>query len=74
VGRVRLLECMDLVVGEVQVQCGDRLRQVMGLGRSDDRCRDDGVLQHPRQGNLGHAGTPGLGDALDRVDHGLVQR
>jgi hypothetical protein len=74
VGRVGRFEGMDFVVGEVQVQCRDRVWQVLGLGRSDDGCRDDGVLQHPCQGNLGHADVPGLGDALDRVDHGLIQR
>jgi hypothetical protein len=74
VGRVRLFKCTDLVVGEVQVQCCDRVRQVMGLGRSDDGCGDDGVLQHPGQGDLRHAGAPGFGDALDRVDDGLVER
>jgi len=31
VGCVRRFECMDFVVGEVQGQCCDRLRQVMGL-------------------------------------------
>jgi len=29
-------------VGKVQVQCCDRFRQMMGLGRSDDGCGDNG--------------------------------
>ena len=73
-GRVRLFKCMDLVVGEVQVQCCDRVRQVMGLGRSDDGCRDDGILQDPRQRNLSHFHTAGFGDALDGFDDWLVER
>ena len=63
--RVRLFEGGDLVVGEVDVQCGDCFRQVMGLGRSDDGCGDDGILQNPRQRNLSHFHTTGFGDALD---------
>ena len=56
------------------VQCCDRFRQVMGLGRSDDGCGDDGALQNPGQRNLSHARTLGFGDPLDRVDDGLVER
>src|SRR6266566_1581801 len=51
-GGVWLLECVDLVVSEVQTERCDGLGQVMRFGRSDDRGGDDGVAEHPRQRDL----------------------
>src|SRR6266851_869138 len=73
VGRVRLLECVDLVVSEVQVERRDSFGQVMRSGRSDDRSGDDGVAEHPRQRDLGHADAAGSGDFPDGIDDRLVK-
>ena len=72
-GRVRLLECVDLVVSEVQVERCDSFGQVMRFGRSDDRSGDDGVVEHPRKRDLGHADAAGSGDLLDGIDDRLVE-
>ena len=46
----------------------------MGLGRADDRRRDQRVAQDPRQGDLGHADAACLGELLHGVDDGFVVR
>ena len=38
----------DFVVGQLQVERGDRLGQVVGLGGADDRCGHDRVASAPR--------------------------
>jgi hypothetical protein len=70
VGRVRLLERVDLVVSEVQAERGDSFARLLRFGRSDDRGGDGGVAEHPRQRDLGHADAASGGDFLDGVDDG----
>ena len=72
-GGLRLLERVYLVVGEVQVERSGGFRQVMWLGRSDDRRGYDRAVQDPGQRDLGHARVAGFGNALDSVDHRLVE-
>lgn len=69
---VRLLEGLDLVVDEVHVErcCG--VGEMVRLGRPDDGCSDDRVLQHPRQRDLSHRDAASFGDLLYRLDDGSV--
>ena len=59
--RIGRFPCADLVVGQMQVEGSDRFRQVVGLGRADDRRGHERVVQHP-----------GKGDLLDGADNWLV--
>lgn len=44
--KVVLLEGGDFIVGEFDLEGGDGIGEVVGLGRTDDRSTDDRVLQH----------------------------
>src|SRR4051794_5907448 len=69
---VVLLQGGDLLVAELEVDGGGCVGEVVWLGGADDGGRDDGVVQHPRHGDLGHRDAAGLSDALDGVDDGPV--
>mgnify|MGYP000008797150 CR=1 FL=1 len=49
---VRLFEILALFVGQANIERGDRFRQVMGLGRTDNRRGDFRFVQVPRQRDL----------------------
>jgi len=70
--RVGLFQGADLVIRQMQVEGGDRFRKVVGLGRADDWCGHERVVQHPGQGDLRHGRSARRGDPRDGVDHGLV--
>src|SRR3954470_9677163 len=69
---VRLLEGGGFVVGEVDVERGDCLGEVVGFGGADDGRRDQRVAQYPGQGDLGHRDATRLGEIVDGVDDGFV--
>jgi hypothetical protein len=69
---VRLLKGADLVVGEMDVERGHGIREVMGFCGSEDGSGDYRVLQHPGKRDLRHRNAAGLGDLLYGVDDGLV--
>src|SRR4051794_26009143 len=69
----RAFEGADLVVGELQVDGGCGVVQVVGLGGADDGCGDDRVLQHPGHRYGRHRDAAVGGDALDGVDDRAVR-
>jgi hypothetical protein len=50
---VRRLEPVDLLGGQLDVERRDRVSEVFGLRRADDRCRHDGLAAQPDEGDLG---------------------
>jgi hypothetical protein len=46
--------------------------EMVRLGRPDDGCSDDGILQHPSQCHLSHRDAASFGDLLYRFDDGSV--
>src|SRR5918995_5847926 len=74
-GYVRLLEALHLVVGELQLFGGERVREVANLRGSDDRRGHAGLAEQPCERDLGGWHTPlggHLGDALDHVEVGRL--
>ena len=65
VGAVRLLKRASLVVGELHVEAGDRVGEVVRLGRPHDGRGDGGVAEHPGQAHLGHWDATAFGDPLE---------
>ena len=64
---VRRLEGGDLLRCEAQRQCRDRIRQVVWLGRTDDRCGNSLLLDYPGQGHLRPRDASRLGYCRDLV-------
>ena len=62
----------DLLLGQLDLEGGRCVGQVMGLGGADDRGGDHGLAQHPGHRDLGHLNATFLGYLLDRLDDGLV--
>src|SRR3984957_18647022 len=74
-GRVRLvaaLKTLDFFWVQVQVERGNRVRQVVRFRSSDDRTGHFGLIQHPRQGDLGRVDASAGGQIDDGVDDGTV--
>src|SRR5664279_2085944 len=69
---IRLLQADQLVNGQLDLEGSRGVDEVLLLGRADDRCRHDVILQHPRQPDRRHRDATGLGDRLNRVDDVLV--
>jgi hypothetical protein len=69
---VGAFERRGLVFGEVDVECGDGVGEVVLLGCSNDGGVDNWGLEHPGQCDGGHADPAVVRDALDGVDDGLV--
>src|SRR5664280_511261 len=69
---VRLLQADQLVNGQLDLEGSRGVYEVLLLGRADDRCRHDVILEHPRQPDRRHRDATGLGDRLNRVDDVLV--
>ena len=73
VGCIGLLDCLDFDLSKVQFEGCDGLGEMTRLGGADDRGGDNGVTEHPRQRDLGHADAARLGDLLDGVNDRLIE-
>ena len=58
----------DLRVGQPHVQRGDRVGELLGLGRADDRRGDRRLGQHPGERDLRARDAAPPGDLLHRLD------
>jgi len=67
-----MFEGVDLLSGELDVECGDGIGEVVRPCRADDRGGDHRVLQHPGHRDLCHRHTACQCDALDGIDDGTV--
>jgi hypothetical protein len=68
---VGLFETADLVVGEVDLQGGDGIGEVVGFGGADDGADTTG-LDSSQAMPIWAIGTALFGDLLDSLDDGLV--
>ena len=69
---VRLLEPRDLLVAERELLGGERVLEVLGLRRADDRRGDAGLVQQPGERDLRGRDAASRGDLADAVDDGEV--
>ena len=71
-GLIGLLEPGDFVGGELYVDGGYGVFEVIGFGGADDGGGDGGFVEHPGQGDLGGWEIAFAGDLVYAIDDGLV--
>ena len=72
-GLVRRLKRLDLFVVQLELQSTQRVGEVVGLRRADDRRADRLVLQDPGKGDLHIRHASRLGNGFDRLYHRVVR-
>ena len=73
VWHVKVFERGDLLRGELDGHGGERVVEMLRLGRADDRCGNDGFGQQPRQRDLRPRDTARGCDLGDLLDHLAVR-
>ena len=61
-------EVLDLVVGEVEIECRNGVSEMMRLRRTDDGRGNNRIVQHPCERNSSHRELARFGDALNGFD------
>ena len=67
-GLVGLLEAIDFVGGELELQGGEGVFELVELAGADDGGGDGGFGHDPGEGDLGGPGVARFGDLDDAVD------
>ena len=70
---IGLFEAGDFLVGELHVDGGYGVFEVVGLGGADYGRGDDGLIQQPRERNLGGWKVALASNLVHAIDYGFVE-